>query len=115
MVTVTSITDEGAAWFCTERSCLLPDSSSYWAVETLQPESCILQSLKVAAGTEHFTCSFTDLRTCFESSALLVLLRDVYWGFCWVLPLVSVLGGACCHELHAVLIKLHTSLIKLQS
>lgn len=61
MVTVTSITDEGAAWFCTERSCLLPDSSSYWAVETLQPESCTLQSLKVAAGTEHFTCSFTDL------------------------------------------------------
>jgi len=112
---VTSITDESAAWFSTEGSCLLPDYSSYWTVETLQPESYTLKSHKVAAGTEHFNCSFTDLKACFESSALHVLLRDVYWGFCWVLLLVSVLDGACCHELHAVLIKLHTSLIKLQS
>lgn len=52
VVTVMSITDEGAAWFYTERSCLLPDYSSYWTVETLQPESYTLQSHKVAAGTE---------------------------------------------------------------
>lgn len=115
MVTVTSITDEGAAWVSTERSCLLPDYSSYWTLETLRLESYTLQNPKVAAGTGHFNCSFTDLRACFESPALDVLLRDAYWGFCWVLPLVSVLGGACCPELHAVLIKLHTSLIKLQS
>lgn len=90
MVTVISITDEGAAWFCTERSGLLPDYSSYWTVETLQPKSYTLQSHKVAAGTEQFNCYFMDLGACFESPALHILLRDVYWGFCWVLASVSV-------------------------
>lgn len=74
---VTGIAGEGAAWFCTESSCLLPDYSSYWTVETLQPESHTLQSHKVAARTEHLDCSFTDLKACFESPTLHVFLLRV--------------------------------------
>lgn len=115
VVTGSSIAGEDAAWLCSGRGWLLPDCSSCWTAETLQPESCTSTKPRGCWRNWAPNCSFADLGARSESSALHVLHRDTCWGFCWVLPTVSVLGGACCHEFHAVLIKPHTSLIKLQS
>lgn len=115
VVTVTSITAEGALRGFALKEAVCFQTTPATGQLKLYSLNHTLGSHKVVTGTEHFNCSFTDLRACFESSTLHVLLRDACRGFYWLLPLVSVLGGACCHELHAVLIKLHTSLIKLQS